>query len=175
MAYNRVNWENEPSTATPITADNLNRMDLGIYDASDKIEKMTSEILYKDNSNVAPHILSLTHSAADYSYIEVFARTNDGYFVSGKIQAPQYSTLVLTCAHYTYNQAVQQRQFYVKSLSMQFSNNKATILEDSEVGFYQKDTDEKGILGVAKDTTADDNKYYLKPVKIIGYKTIDKE
>lgn len=32
MAYNRINWENAPSTATPLDADNLNRMDAKIAD-----------------------------------------------------------------------------------------------------------------------------------------------
>ena len=32
MAYKRVNWENLPSTNTPVNADNLNNMDEGIRD-----------------------------------------------------------------------------------------------------------------------------------------------
>lgn len=31
MSYNRVNWQNEPSTDTPITAENLNKMDEELY------------------------------------------------------------------------------------------------------------------------------------------------
>lgn len=34
MAYTRVNWEDKPSTNTPINATNLNKMDKGIYDAT---------------------------------------------------------------------------------------------------------------------------------------------
>ncbi len=34
MAYTRVNWEDRPSTNTPINATNLNKMDKGIYDAT---------------------------------------------------------------------------------------------------------------------------------------------
>ena len=30
MAYERVNWENLPSTNTPVNADNLNKMDEGL-------------------------------------------------------------------------------------------------------------------------------------------------
>lgn len=33
--YTRINWENTPSTATPLTADNLNHMDEGIEQATD--------------------------------------------------------------------------------------------------------------------------------------------
>lgn len=34
MTYARVNWEDLPSTNTPINATNLNKMDKGIYDNS---------------------------------------------------------------------------------------------------------------------------------------------
>lgn len=35
--YTRMNWENTPSTATPLTADNLNHMDEGIERATDGV------------------------------------------------------------------------------------------------------------------------------------------
>lgn len=35
MAYTRVNWENLPSTNTPLNATNLNKMDEGIKDLDD--------------------------------------------------------------------------------------------------------------------------------------------
>lgn len=34
MAYERVNWENLPCTNTPVNADNLNKMDVGIANAN---------------------------------------------------------------------------------------------------------------------------------------------
>lgn len=34
MAYTKINWEDFPSTNTPINATNLNHMDQGIYDAN---------------------------------------------------------------------------------------------------------------------------------------------
>ena len=36
MAYERVNWENLPSTKTPVNADNLNKMDARIANAVEK-------------------------------------------------------------------------------------------------------------------------------------------
>ena len=36
MAYERVNWENLPSTNTPVNADNLNKIDEGIANAVEK-------------------------------------------------------------------------------------------------------------------------------------------
>ena len=37
MAYERVNWENLPSTNTPVNADNLNKMDAGIANIDTKL------------------------------------------------------------------------------------------------------------------------------------------
>ena len=42
--YTRMNWENTPSTATPLTADNLNHMDEGIERATDGAIALESEI-----------------------------------------------------------------------------------------------------------------------------------
>ena len=39
MAYTRVNWEDLPSTDTPINATNLNKMDEGIYNLDIQISK----------------------------------------------------------------------------------------------------------------------------------------
>lgn len=42
--YTRMNWENAPSTATPLTADNLNHMDEGIERATDGAIALETEI-----------------------------------------------------------------------------------------------------------------------------------
>ena len=42
--YTRMNWENTPSTATPLTADNLNHMDEGIERATDGAIVLETEI-----------------------------------------------------------------------------------------------------------------------------------
>ena len=39
--YNRVNWENDPSTATPINEDNLNNMDSAIDELDDRIVELS--------------------------------------------------------------------------------------------------------------------------------------
>lgn len=38
MAYTKINWQDSPSTATPLTAANLNHMDDGIYNISSTLE-----------------------------------------------------------------------------------------------------------------------------------------
>lgn len=44
MAYNRVNWKDLPSTQTPLTAENLNRMDEGIWNIENS-ETLSNRIL----------------------------------------------------------------------------------------------------------------------------------
>ena len=42
--YTRVNWEDSPSTNTPISAENLNKMDKGIEDAHKKCTEISETI-----------------------------------------------------------------------------------------------------------------------------------
>ena len=44
MAYTRVNWQNSPSHATPLSAENLNVMDEGIYDLDTTVTEATGDI-----------------------------------------------------------------------------------------------------------------------------------
>lgn len=51
MAYKRVNWENLPSTKTPVNADNLNKMDEGIANAVEKTgDTLTGDLDMQSNS-----------------------------------------------------------------------------------------------------------------------------
>ena len=45
MAYERVNWENLPSTNTPVNADNLNKMDEGIANIDTKINAKQDKLI----------------------------------------------------------------------------------------------------------------------------------
>ena len=58
MAYERVNWENLPSTKTPVNADNLNKMDAGIKDLETELSKKanSSDVYTKnDFKNAGAH------------------------------------------------------------------------------------------------------------------------
>lgn len=45
--YNTINWENAPSTKTPITAQNLRHMDNQILQNAKDIEELKKETTYK--------------------------------------------------------------------------------------------------------------------------------
>ena len=53
MAYERVNWENLPSTNTPVNADNLNKMDEGIANVVDLIYPVGSIYMSVNSTNPA--------------------------------------------------------------------------------------------------------------------------
>ena len=40
MAYNKTKWEDLPSVETPISAENLNKIEQGIYDAHEQLDKL---------------------------------------------------------------------------------------------------------------------------------------
>ena len=50
MAYSLINWENSPSTKTPINAENLKHMDEGIAQAHDEVDELS---VYKANSIIS--------------------------------------------------------------------------------------------------------------------------
>lgn len=56
MSYTRVNWQNAPSTATPVNAENLNTMDEGIADAHSQLAETTplAKIANKNRITVNP-------------------------------------------------------------------------------------------------------------------------
>lgn len=67
MAYTRVNWENLPSTNTPVNADNLNKMDVGIANAVEKTgDTMTGELLFENKDTYGAIRKTRTFNNEDY-------------------------------------------------------------------------------------------------------------
>lgn len=50
MAYTRVNWENLPSTNTPLNATNLNKMDAGIASLDTDLGSLVSNLKFNYDS-----------------------------------------------------------------------------------------------------------------------------
>jgi len=48
--YTRINWQNSPNVATPLSAENLNKMDKGIDDCDNAIEVLTNQIATLNNN-----------------------------------------------------------------------------------------------------------------------------
>jgi len=67
MAYERVNWENLPSTNTPVNATNLNKMDAGIANAVEKTgDTMTGELLFENKDTYNAIRKTRTFNNEDY-------------------------------------------------------------------------------------------------------------
>ena len=67
MAYERVNWENLPSTNTPVNADNLNKMDKGIANAVEKSgDTLTGGLLFENKNDYAAIRKTRTLNGTDY-------------------------------------------------------------------------------------------------------------
>ena len=64
--YNRVNWEDSPSTATPLNATNLNIMDKGIADNAEEIENMKDNTIINTDITVTTSDFVLYNPADDF-------------------------------------------------------------------------------------------------------------
>jgi hypothetical protein len=56
VSYERINWEDSPSTATPINAENLNKMDMAISELTDAVNEVEDDAtdLKADLSEIKP-------------------------------------------------------------------------------------------------------------------------
>ena len=86
MSYTRVNWENLPSTNTPVNATNLNKMDAGIKTLDDNYNAVaqnnitiTSDYQIADNScfksqnfiNIGINIYNENSTYGTYSWVKL--------------------------------------------------------------------------------------------------------
>ena len=83
MAYERINWQNEPSEATALNDVNLNKMDSAIYDhdqrlddvetdIDNKVDKVTGQGLSKTND---VQVSSSTNVGTEIATVQIFPST----------------------------------------------------------------------------------------------------
>lgn len=78
--YERINWENSPSTETPLDADNLNKMDWGIDSLNRELAKSKGNI-----SALETEIRSLETRFASLIRLEDGSTTGDAELQNGRI------------------------------------------------------------------------------------------
>ena len=73
MAYNKTTWENAPSTNTPINANNLNKIEEGIYQNSLKADQVGTM------NNLKTTEKSLLVNAINEIYDDIYYKDNDTF------------------------------------------------------------------------------------------------
>ena len=80
MAYIKTEWENSPSTKTPINANNLNKIENGIYTNSVNIGELTD--LTTTNKNSAVEAINETYNKINKVYTAKGDGTSDGELIA---------------------------------------------------------------------------------------------
>ena len=105
--YPRVNWADYPSTSTPFTAANLNKMDKGIDDIDDRVVSVMEDI--EDEKAAHDLVLVQTLTAGSTSLVfENAAITSDSMldlFAKNKLISP--SSVSVASGRVTYTFAAQ--------------------------------------------------------------------
>lgn len=83
MAYQKINFQNEPSTLTPVSADNLNHMEDGIAEAHDLVASAQADIDNLNERSYAPVPVTLasemTETGVNYLYLGSETGYDNGY------------------------------------------------------------------------------------------------
>lgn len=98
MAYTRINWQDGESGGTPLSAENLNKMDEGIYELDNKIDELDIELDKKVEMEYLgqnPDINSKRFTAGIYG-------------LYGCTQAPDTEIAVLEVIFYTPDWVIQR-------------------------------------------------------------------
>ena len=90
MNYERINWENSPSTDTPLDADNLNKMDEGLDTLNREVQKTRNDLAKVEEST---DVLSARMSA--FARLQEGSTTGDAELIDGRIgkDGTEYDTL----------------------------------------------------------------------------------
>ena len=77
--YQKTNWQNKPSTSTPINQANLNHMEQGIYDAQHTADQAAAGVAELQGLNFAPIPVSTAAGMTDHNKIYVYLGSETGY------------------------------------------------------------------------------------------------
>jgi hypothetical protein len=132
MSYTRVNWEDSPSTKTPINATNLNTMDKGILDNYTYIyhaTRRTRRNITSDLSNLATatseqDLAKYGYALGDYftgasGYTYILADMNPyygGYNNNAVVSTKHIGILVNTHANHAYHSSGNPSSYYESDL-----------------------------------------------------------
>ncbi len=79
MAYVKKNWQNTPSTNTPINADNLNHMEQGIYEAAETADYAKDKVDDLQGLVYSPLVAATAAAMTDTTKVYVYTGSKAGY------------------------------------------------------------------------------------------------
>lgn len=85
MAYNKTNWQSLPSTDTPISTGNLNKIENGIYDNSLKADQV-GDLTQLDTTEKSTLVGAINENVDNIS--KIGKKLWEGTFTSGSISVP---------------------------------------------------------------------------------------
>ena len=85
MSYTKTNWQNEPNTETPLSAENLNHIEQGIYDAQEKADAVEAMLNALQAREEAATAAAMTDTSKVYIYTgsEAGYTFGDWYYYNG--------------------------------------------------------------------------------------------
>ena len=115
--------------------------------------QLEGEVLYENSSGTAGTV-TLSKTSYNYNYLEIFYKTNDGFYSSTKIENPNGKDVVLVSSMPINDSG----NCYFKSTQYSINRTKITPEKYSEVAFYAKG-----------DLNVDDSENRISIVKVLGY------
>lgn len=180
---NKINFENLPSTNTPLSAENLNLLQDNVEDAIDNVsielddEVSTSSTNGVENQAITNYVnslkpielyynasgsndeITLSDSSANYDYIDIFFRQQDSTFSFTRVFSPNGKHVMLMGYHTTNS----GNALGISARNVDIINNKITTQATNRYMTSNIVTTSDALSGGAKD-----NKIYI--VKVDGYK-----
>ena len=161
MSYTKTNWENLPSTNTPINATNLNKIENGIETNENNIEDLKPVVLYANDSGSNSSI-TLSESSANFDYIEIFFKSNDDYYNSLKIYKPNGKMASLSCWYSFTSEA----GTYLKVKTVNISGTTISNVTKTGGRFAYAEVN----ITTDSDKVTKNNNNYIYITRVIGYK-----
>lgn len=134
----KITFENLPSTNTPLNATNLNLLQTNVENA------INGYVLY-NNDTGSVGTITLSDSAANYDYIEIFYSKNRAYNSSTKIYKPNGKTASLITGYRSGSNFIQMQIAIIEINGTSITKTAPALINFDNGVFNIFDTDEMSI------------------------------
>lgn len=144
MAYTKTNWQNSPSTATPLNATNLNKIENGLFDQDARITTNANDI--DKLENVVKYITATAGSDGDF-YIDITNTLATDMIIY--VNFPTATTLTAN-ARFSIDNGVTYKNIFIRgaqALAREVSNLKKQLIYDGTQFIINENTVKSIITG----------------------------